>query len=139
MPAMAALRENFHDARVTLVVSSECADLFPAMPNIDRILITRRNLRDVAVFLGLARERLIMPSTLHEMIALPFLPFYPARGDGSFLRVREQSKTRARIYKQFVGNRMRICTQLITISLWRSRSSSQRFPRGSSGVAGASP
>src|SRR5205814_7091471 len=57
MPTMAALRENFPEALITLLVSSECADLFPAMPNIDRILITRRNPRDIAVFLALARER----------------------------------------------------------------------------------
>src|SRR5438105_4938985 len=57
MPTMAALRENFPDALITLLVSSECADLVPAMLNIDRILITRRNLRDIAVFLALARGR----------------------------------------------------------------------------------
>ena len=30
-PAIAALRERFPDAEVTMVVSSECADLLPAI------------------------------------------------------------------------------------------------------------
>ena len=39
MPAIVALRENFPDARVTLIVANECADLLPAIPGAVRDLI----------------------------------------------------------------------------------------------------
>jgi ADP-heptose:LPS heptosyltransferase len=48
-PAIAALRKNYPDAHITLVVSNECAELLPALANVDRVLIARRNLRDVAM------------------------------------------------------------------------------------------
>src|SRR5947199_6972449 len=108
MPTMAALRENFPDALITLLVSSECADLFPAMPNIDRILITRRNLRDIAVFLALARERFDYCIDFTRNDRSAFLAFLSgARKRVVSYRVRDQSKTRARIYNEFVDNRMR--------------------------------
>jgi len=50
-PAIAALRERFPEAQLTLVVSNECAELLPAISNIERILIARRNLRDLSLFL----------------------------------------------------------------------------------------
>ena len=40
-PAIAALRESFPEAQITLVVSNECADLLPAISNVDRILIAQ--------------------------------------------------------------------------------------------------
>src|SRR5436190_19663573 len=56
-PAIAALRESFPEAQITLVVSNECADLLPAISNIDRILIARRNARDLALFFSVAATR----------------------------------------------------------------------------------
>ena len=56
-PAIATLRRNFPDARITLVVSRECADLLPGISNVDRILLARRNLSDLALFLAVAREK----------------------------------------------------------------------------------
>src|SRR6266705_6384186 len=108
MPAVAALRENFPDARITLVGSSECADLFPAMPNIDRILIARRNLRDIAVFLALAHERFDYCIDFTRNDRSAFLAFLSgARRRVVSYRVREQSKTRAHAYTDFVRVRMR--------------------------------
>src|SRR5437016_7143133 len=108
MPTMAALRENFPDALITLLVSSECADLFPAILNIDRILITRRNLRDIAVFLAIVRERFDYCIDFTRNDRSAFLAFLScARRRVVSYRVREQSKTRARIYNQFADNRMR--------------------------------
>jgi len=57
LPAVATLRENFPTAQVTLAISNECSDLLPAIPNVDRILLMRRNLRDLVLFLTLAREK----------------------------------------------------------------------------------
>src|SRR5437773_8697318 len=56
-PAIAALRENHPDAHITLAVSNECADLLPAISNVDRVLIARRNLRDVAMVSSVAGKR----------------------------------------------------------------------------------
>jgi heptosyltransferase III len=56
-PAVAALRATFPEAQLTLVVSNECADLLPAIPNVDRVLIARRNLRDLGLFSSVATRR----------------------------------------------------------------------------------
>src|SRR5690242_4305959 len=56
-PTIAGLRGQFPEAEVTLVVSTECADLLPAITGVDRILIARRNLRDIASFLAVAGRR----------------------------------------------------------------------------------
>src|SRR5882672_12060181 len=56
-PAIAALRERFPEAHVTMVVSSECADLVPAISGVDRILMARRNLSDFAAFLAVAGRK----------------------------------------------------------------------------------
>src|SRR5438309_11336615 len=54
-PAIAALRERFPEAEVTLVVSGQCADLLPAISGVDRILMARRtNLSDLGVCLSVA-------------------------------------------------------------------------------------
>ena len=46
-PAIAALRERFPEAEVTIVVSSECADLLPAISGVDRILMARTDFTTV--------------------------------------------------------------------------------------------
>jgi predicted lipopolysaccharide heptosyltransferase III len=108
MPAITALRANFPDARVTLVVSNECADLLPAISSVDRILAARRNLSDVAIVVALARERFDYCIDFTRNDRSAFLAFLSrARKRVVSYRVRDQSKTRARIYNQFVSNRMR--------------------------------
>jgi predicted lipopolysaccharide heptosyltransferase III len=57
MPAIDAVRKKFPEARITLAVASECRDLAPAIPNVDRLLIVRRNWRDIPVFLSVAMHR----------------------------------------------------------------------------------
>ena len=108
MPAMAALRENFPDARLTLVVSNECADLLPAISSADRILVAQRNLSDVAIVVALARERFDYCIDFTRNDRSAFLAFL-SRAQKRIVshRVSDQSKIRARIYNQFVGNRMR--------------------------------
>src|SRR6266545_2573662 len=56
-PTIAALRERFPEAEMTIVVSSECADLLPAISGVDRILMARRNLSDLAAFLTVAGNK----------------------------------------------------------------------------------
>jgi predicted lipopolysaccharide heptosyltransferase III len=107
-PAIAALRENFPGARVTIVASSECADLLPAISNVDRILLARRDLRDLALFFTVASRRFDYCIDFTRNDRSAFLAFLSgARRRVVSYRVRDQSKTRARIYTDFVSARMR--------------------------------
>jgi predicted lipopolysaccharide heptosyltransferase III len=108
MPAIATLRANFPDARVTLVVSNECVDLLPAISRVDRVLMAQRNLSDAALFLAVARERFDCCIDFTRNDRSAFLALLSgARKRVVSYRVRDQSKTRARIYNEFVDNRMR--------------------------------
>jgi heptosyltransferase III len=107
-PAIAALRTTFPDAHMTLVISGECTDLVPALSNVDRVLIARRNLSDVALVPAVARRKFdyCIDFTRNDRSAsLAFLS--RARRRIVSYRVRDQSKTRARAYNDFVDVRMR--------------------------------
>jgi heptosyltransferase III len=102
LPAIAALRENFPTAQITLAISSECADLLPAIPNANRILLVRRSLRDLALFLGLARERFdyCIDFTRNDRSAL--LVFLSGARKRIVYRRRDRFQKRARVYSDFV-------------------------------------
>ncbi len=103
LPAIATLRENFPTAQMTLAISSECADLLPAIPNVNRILLVRRNLRDLALFLGLARERFdyCIDFTRNDRSAL--LAFLSGARKRIVYRRRDRfQERRARVYSDFV-------------------------------------
>jgi heptosyltransferase III len=107
-PAVAALRERFPEARVTIVVSSECADLLPAITGVDHILMARRNLRDLATFLAIAGKRFDYCIDFTRNDRSAFLTFLSgARKRIVSYRVRDQSKSRAPLYTDFVNVRMR--------------------------------
>jgi predicted lipopolysaccharide heptosyltransferase III len=107
-PAIAALRERFPEADVTMVVSSECVDLLPAISDVDRILMARRNLRDLASFLAVAGKKFDYCIDFTRNDRSAFLTFLSqARRRIVSYRVRDQSKTRARFYTDFVDVRMR--------------------------------
>src|SRR5206468_10850459 len=102
------LRESFPDAQLTMIVSSECAELLPAISNVDRILIARRNLRDLALFLSVAASRVDYCADFTRNDRSAFLALLSgARGRVTSYRVREQSKMRARIYTDLLGVRVR--------------------------------
>jgi predicted lipopolysaccharide heptosyltransferase III len=107
-PAFAALRESFPRAQLTLVVSKECADLLPAISNVDRFLIARRSLRDLALFFSVAGRRFdyCVDFTRNDRSASLALLSGARRRIVSY-RVREQSKPRARAYTDFVRVRLR--------------------------------
>jgi predicted lipopolysaccharide heptosyltransferase III len=107
-PIITALREKFPDAEITLVVAREAADLLPAIGNIDRVFVARRNLRDLGLFFSLLLRRFdyCIDLTRNDRSALlAFLSAAPRRVVS--YRVREQAKNRARAYTDFVGIRMR--------------------------------
>jgi predicted lipopolysaccharide heptosyltransferase III len=107
-PVVAALRESFPDIQLTIAVSSECADLLPAIPNVDRTLIARRNPHDLALFFSVTVSRFdyCIDFTGNDRTAL--LAFLSgARKCVASYRVRKQSKMRATAYTDFVRVRMR--------------------------------
>ena len=107
-PAVAAVRENIPDAQITIVISSECADLLPAISNVDRILMARRNLRDLGLFVTVASTRFDYCIDFTRNDRSAFLAFLSgARKRIVSYRVRDQSRTRARVYTDFVSARMR--------------------------------
>jgi predicted lipopolysaccharide heptosyltransferase III len=107
-PALAALRQRFPDADVTMVVSNECADLLPAISGADRILVARRTLRDLPLFCAVTANKFdySIDFTRNDRSALLTL-LSKARKRIVSYRVRDQSKSRARLYTDFVGVRMR--------------------------------
>src|SRR5881275_3402199 len=107
-PAIAALREHFPQAELTIVVSSECADLLPAIAGVDRILMARRNLSDLAAFLAVAGDKFDYCIDFTRNDRSAFLVFLSGAGKRIVsYRVRDQSKSRARLYTDFVNVRMR--------------------------------
>jgi len=107
-PAIAALGQSFPDAHLTLVVSNECAQLLPAISNLDQILIARRNLRDLGLFSSIAGKKFddCIDFTRNDRSAFLTLLSGARRRIASY-RVRDQSKTRARLYTDLVGVRVR--------------------------------
>jgi predicted lipopolysaccharide heptosyltransferase III len=107
-PAVAALREHLPDAEMTMVVSSECADLLPAISGVDRILMARRDLRDLGLFFAVAGKRFDYCIDFTRNDRTAFLAFLSrARKRIVSYRVRDQSKSRARLYTDFVDVRAR--------------------------------
>jgi predicted lipopolysaccharide heptosyltransferase III len=107
-PAIEALRKNFPEARITLVVSRECAELLPAISSADRKLVTNRNLRDVAVFVTVAREKFdaCIDFTQNDRSAL--LAFLSgARKRVAAHKVKDNSGNRARVYNEFTKLRLK--------------------------------
>jgi heptosyltransferase III len=107
-PAIAALRRSFPDAHVTVIVSKECAELLPAIANVDRILVSRRSLRDIGPFSSVTGKRYdyCIDFTRNDRSAFLTLLSAAHRRIASY-RVRDQSKTRARLYTDLVGVRVR--------------------------------
>lgn len=56
-PAIAAVREQFPTADVSLIVSAGCGELLPAIPGVNRSFIAGGKIRDAASWLSVARRR----------------------------------------------------------------------------------
>jgi predicted lipopolysaccharide heptosyltransferase III len=107
-PAINAVRKQYPDAHITLAVSNECAELLPAVSNVDQVLIARRNLRDVAMVSSVAGKKFDYCIDFTRNDRSAFLTLLSGAGKRvASYRVREQSKTRARVYTDLVGVRVR--------------------------------
>ena len=107
-PAIAALRSKFPEAKLTLVITRECAPLIPALKGIDEIVIMHRGLKDIGAFLRLAREGFdyCVDFTRNDRSALISL-FSRAKKRVVSYRIKRRSKIRRHFYTDFVEHRMR--------------------------------
>jgi predicted lipopolysaccharide heptosyltransferase III len=107
-PAIVALRAKFPEAKLTLVISRECAPLIPAIKGIDETLIMHRGLKDIGAFLRLARGGFdyCIDFTRNDRSALISLCSGAEKRVVSY-RIKRRSKIRRYFYTDFVEHRMR--------------------------------
>ena len=119
-PAIAALRHRFPEAKLTLVVSGECAPLLPAVAGIDRTLIMHRSLADAAAFLTVARSRFESCIDFTRNDRSAFLTFL-SRAQKRIVsyRVKRRSRFRREAYNEFVQHRISFKYEPLRRSLWR--------------------
>jgi predicted lipopolysaccharide heptosyltransferase III len=107
-PAIAALREKFPDAKLTLAIAEQCAELLPAIPNVDESLVTRRVLNDLTAALAIARTKFDFCIDFTRNDRSAFLTLLSgARKRIASGKIKSQSKVRALFYNEFVACRMR--------------------------------
>lgn len=106
-PVIAALRDKFPEAVLTLIVSREGAPLLPAITGVDRTYVIQRKLSDVKIFRAVAREKFdyCIDFTGNDRSALlAWLSGAQKRIISNWTRV--QSKFRAGAYNEFVADRV---------------------------------
>jgi predicted lipopolysaccharide heptosyltransferase III len=106
-PVIAALRDKFPEAVLTLIVSRETAPLLPAITGVDRTYVIRRKLSDVKIFRAVSQEKFdyCIDFTGNDRSALlAWLSGAQKRIASNWTRV--QSKFRAGAYNEFVADRV---------------------------------
>lgn len=107
-PAIGALRERFPDSNLTLIISNECAELAPAISDVDRILIVRRSPRDLGLLFAIARTKFDYCVDFTRTDRSALLAFLSAaRKRVVSFRLKDKAKTRARVYNEFAEHRLR--------------------------------
>jgi len=107
-PAIAAIRAQIPDAKITLVLSRETAALLPALPAVDRALIIRRSIGDIRTLSSIAFTRFdySVDFTRNSRSALLSFLSHAGKRIVSF-RVKKRAPLRGRAYNEFVHHRMR--------------------------------
>jgi len=107
-PAIAALREKFPDANITLVISDEGKALARAITAVDRLLVMPRGLAGIKTAAAIASGKFdyAVDFTRNDRSALLVLLSRARKRIVSF-RIKMRSKFRTRFYNEFVPHRMR--------------------------------
>lgn len=107
-PAIAALREKFPEARITLVISEECKALAPSIVGVNRLLVMPRGIGGFGTLAKIARGGFdyCVDFTRNDRSALLVLVSRAKKRIVSF-RIKVRSKFRTRFYNEFVPHRMR--------------------------------
>jgi heptosyltransferase III len=107
-PAIAAAREKFPDAEISLVISSECKALAPAITGVNKIIVMPRGIGGLGAAMAIAGEKFdyCVDFTRNDRSALLVFLSRAKKRIVSF-RIKERSKFRTRFYNEFVPHRMR--------------------------------
>src|SRR5437016_10036202 len=107
-PAIAALREKFPDAKITLVIAPECKALAPAIAGVNKLLVMPRGFTGFATIAAITRGKFdcCVDFTRNDRSALLVLLSRARKRIVSF-RIKVRSKFRTRFYNEFVEHRMR--------------------------------
>jgi predicted lipopolysaccharide heptosyltransferase III len=107
-PAIAAAREKFPDAQITLVISVECKALAPAITGVDKLLVMPRGAAGLGAMVAIACNKFdyCIDFTRNDRSALLVFLSRAKKRIVSF-RIKVRSKFRTRLYNQFVEHRMR--------------------------------
>jgi len=107
-PAISAIRKNFPDAKLTLVISHQGAALAPAIIGIDKTVVMRRNLSDLHGFFLVATKKFDYCIDFTRNDRSAFLTFLSgAKKRVASYRVKHRSGLRQRVYNEFVQQRLR--------------------------------
>ena len=108
LPAIAAVREKFPNAEITLIVAKECAELLPAIGKIDIGFVARRSFRDVPLFAAIAVRRFdcCVDFTQNDRSAILTLLSRAKKRIGAS-RVQVRAKRRSRVYNDFAHLRLK--------------------------------
>ena len=107
-PAIAAIRQKFPDANITLIVSHACGPLVPAIAGVDCTHIMRRGPSDLGILVRLARTQYdaCIDFTRNNRSALLTLLSRAKQRVGSH-RIKRRAPFRQKAYNEFVPGRMR--------------------------------
>ncbi len=107
-PAIAAVREKFPDANITLVISSDGKALAPAIAGVNKLLIMPRGFAGFGTMAAIARGKFdyCVDFTRNDRSALLVFLSRAKKRIVSF-RIKTRSKFRTRFYNEFVPHRMR--------------------------------
>jgi len=107
-PAIAAVREKFPDARITLVISSEGKALAPAIAGVNKLLVMPRGFNGFGAAAAIAGGKFdyCVDFTRNDRSALLVFLSRAKKRIVSF-RIKMRSKFRTRFYNEFVPHRMR--------------------------------
>ena len=107
-PAIAALRQKFPDAYITLVISRDGKALAPAIAGVNKLLVMPRGLAGFGAAAAIATGKFdyCIDFTRNDRSALLVLLSRAKKRVVSF-RIKVRSKFRTRFYNEFVAHRMR--------------------------------
>jgi predicted lipopolysaccharide heptosyltransferase III len=107
-PAIAAVREKFPAANITLVISSEGKALAPAIAGVNKLLVMPRGFAGFGTIGAIARGKFdyCVDFTRNDRSALLVFLSRAKKRIVSF-RIKMRSKFRTRFYNEFVPHRMR--------------------------------
>ena len=107
-PAIAAVRNKFPNAKITLVISTDSKPIAPAIGGVNKLLVMPRGFAGIKTAVAIAGSKFdyCIDFTRNDRSALLALLSRAKKRIVSF-RIKTRSKLRTRFYNEFVPHRMR--------------------------------